>query len=338
VAVLLVSISLAFGAGEMALRYWDPEWRIFFPPICFRPDLFQQVPWGYRLWPSRVFEHRYPPKGPNVIKVVSNSDGFRSAREFGDTDPRQRVVVLGDSLVFGEGVDQSERFTEVMEQASPHWRIDNLGMIGYGPDLMLRAFEAVGMWAKPDVVVVCLYTDDFRRVALYYAGVGFPIPRFVLRNGELTTVDYPEPHIWERTRFFQGILYLYWRYTPATFDLNQAILDRFADRARRGPFELAVVFLPGMQAFPDDRRRRTWLEDYSVRRGLPYLDLSDALHEGGGSALYLPNDSHWNAEGHRVVARHVGEFIGRISGSSARARDTSSPARRSDPRVSAGTP
>jgi hypothetical protein len=174
------------------------------PAICFRPDLFQQVPWGYRLWPSRVFEHRYPPKGPNIVKVVSNSDGFRSAREFGDADPRERVVVLGDSLVFGEGVDESERFTDVMEQGSPDRRIDNLGMIGYGPDLMLRAFEAVGMWARPDLVVVSIYTDDLRRVAPYYAGVGFPIPRFVLRDGELTTIDYPEPHLWDRTRFFQG--------------------------------------------------------------------------------------------------------------------------------------
>jgi len=337
-AVMLVAGALAFGAGEMAIRYWDPEWRMFFPPICFRPDLFQQVPWGYRLWPSRVFEHRYPPKGPTVIKVVSNSDGFRSTREFGDPDPRTRLVVLGDSLVFGEGVDESERFTEMVEQGAPDLRIDNLGMIGYGPDLMLRAFEAVGMWSRPDVVVVCIYTDDLRRVSLYYAGVGFPIPRFVLRNGELTTVDYPEPRVWERTRFFQGILYLYWRYTPATFNLNEAILDRFADRARQGPFELGIVFLPGVQDFSDDRRRRGWLKDYAGRRGVPYLDLTDAFHGGEGGALYLPNDTHWNAQGHRVVATHVGEFIRQVSGSSARARGTSSPARRSVPPASADTP
>jgi len=335
-ALLLVSASLAFGAAEVALRYWDPEWRIFFPPICFRPDLFQQVPWGYRLRPSRVFEHRYPPKGPNVIKVVSNSDGFRGARELDDSDPRERVVVLGDSLVFGEGVDESERFTDVMERESPDRRIDNLGMIGYGPDLMLRAFEAVGMWARPDMVVVCIYTDDLRRVAPYYAGVGFPIPRFVLRDGQLTTIDYPEPHLWDRTRFFQGILYLYWRYTPATFDLNEAILDRFVDRSHRGPFQLAIVFVPGIRDFSDDRRRR-WLSAYAVRRAVPYLDLTDALHDGGDTALYLPNDTHWNAEGHRVVASQVGEFIRRISGSSARARGTSWHARRSDRHASAGT-
>ncbi len=308
-ALLVMSSALAFGGAEAALRYLDPGWTIFFPPICFRPDLFEQVPWGYRLHPSRTLQHRYPPRGGPTVQLRSNADGFRSRREFRDADSRPRVVVLGDSLIFGEGVEESERVTEVMESASPAWRIDNLGMIGYGPDLMLRAFEAVGRPTAPDTVIVAIYTDDVRRVSRYYSGVGFPIPRFVLRDGQLATIAYPEPHLWERTRFFQGALYLYWRYTPATFRLNEAILDRFVELSRQMPFDLGIVFLPGREDNRDDRRRREWLGEYERGRHVPYLDLTAAIQDGGGERLYIPNDSHWNADGHRLVAVRLLEFI-----------------------------
>lgn len=310
-ALLLVSSALALGGAEAALRHLDPGWTIFFPPVCFRPDLFEQVPWGYRLHPSRMFQHRYPPGSGRTVRLTSNADGFRSRRELGERDPRPRIVVLGDSLIFGEGVDEAERLTEVMEAAAPDWRFDNLGMIGYGADLMLRAFEAVGRRTAPDAVVVAIYTDDVRRVARYYSGVGFPIPRFVLRDGRLATIPYPDPHLWERTRFFQGILYAYWRYTPVTYRLNEAILDRFAELSREGPFALGIVFLPGREEHGDDRRRRDWLTEYARRRRLPYLDMTGAVQDGGGERLYLPNDSHWNADGHRLVAERLLEFVRR---------------------------
>jgi hypothetical protein len=150
-----------------------------------------------------------------------------------------------------------------------------------------------------------------RRVSRYYSGVGFPIPRFVLEDGRLETIAYPEPHLWERTRFFQGILYLYWRYTPATFRLNEAILDRFAELSREVRFKLGIVFLPDRQDDGDDRRRRQWLGEYARARRVPYADLTATIQDGGGEKLYLPNDSHWNADGHGLVAERLLEFIRR---------------------------
>src|SRR5262245_429466 len=93
-ALLVVSSALAFGAAEAALRWLDPGWTIFFPPVCFRPDLFEQAPWGYRLHPSRTFQHRYPPRGGRTVALRSNADGFRSSRELRDGDSRRRIVVL----------------------------------------------------------------------------------------------------------------------------------------------------------------------------------------------------------------------------------------------------
>ena len=71
-------------------------------------------------------------------------------------------------------------------------------MTGFGPDLMLRALEDVELPLRPAVVVLVMYTDDFRRVRPDYAGLGFEIPRFVVRSGHLVSIDYPRHAAWTR--------------------------------------------------------------------------------------------------------------------------------------------
>ena len=115
-----------------------------------RPDLYTPDPdVGYRLHPSLHTTVRYPPRNPRALSVVSNSDGFRSSRELGEPDARPRILVVGDSFVFGSGVEASERFTEILEWLEPGWRVDNLGMTGWGIDLMVREIETLGPKARP---------------------------------------------------------------------------------------------------------------------------------------------------------------------------------------------
>jgi hypothetical protein len=220
------------------------------------------------------------------------------------------MLVLGDSFVFGEGVEEPERFTNYLEEIRPTWRIDNLGMTGYGPDLMLRALEEVGLSLNPDVVVLCIYTDDFRRVRPRYAGVGYETPRFKLVSDRLVSVPYPKVRLWDHSRFFQGICHAYWSRTKAQFQLNRAILDRFLALSKMHGFDVAVIFLPGTHDTKTDKHRRAWLRQYSLEHSVPFLDLSEAIHTAAAKKeLYLPRNPHWNPEGHRIVAIEIGYFL-----------------------------
>src|SRR5713101_8279050 len=70
-------------------------------------------------------------------------------------------------------------------------------MSGWGIDLMVRAVEKIVLTARPDVVVLAVYTDDLRRVRPYYQGQGFPIPRFRLDHDTLVSGPHPTPGWWE---------------------------------------------------------------------------------------------------------------------------------------------
>jgi hypothetical protein len=309
VMLLLAALGLSLLICEGMLRVIGQFQAPPYPPICTRPDLYQPFePYGYRLWPSRTTTYFYPAHNPRSLTVVSNRDGFRSSRELDAPDERRRVMVVGDSFVFGEGVEESERFTNILETLQPTWRIDSLGMPGYGPDLMLRALEAVGLKSAPAVVVFSMYTDDFRRVHPQYAGVGFEIPRFKVEAGQLVTIPYPKPRLWDQLSLVVAMRHIYWAYTNTEFDLNAAILDRFRQLAELHAFVPAIIFLPGRADKAIDKARRAWLGQYAKRYTIPFWDLSEPIHRAGQQA-FIPRNWHLNPHGHRIVAVELKRFI-----------------------------
>jgi lysophospholipase L1-like esterase len=305
-----VSLTVALLAGEAALRM---SGRVHRPPLTLvseRPELYQAYPpYGYRLWPSRTTTYDYPRDHPRRLTVHSNRDGFRSHRELDQPDDRVRIAILGDSMVFGEGVEEAERFTDLLEAKGQGWRVDNLGMTGFGPDLMLRALQQVALNLRPEVVVMTLYTDDFRRVRPHYAGTGFAIPRFVLDSGQLVSVDYPPLTFWSRSYTVAAVRALAWQWSGLEWKINAAVLDQLRRHAEAAPFKLVLVFLPGKADTPNDQTRRAWLRAYANRTGTAFIDLTGPLLDDPAAAHFIPANEHLNPAGHQVVAESLRQFL-----------------------------
>jgi len=312
VAVVCGSAAAALGVCEgvlNALALYRPPPREIRPeqPEIYRPDPFV----GYTLWPSRTISHRYPPEDGELIPLTSNSDGFRNAREFDGRDQRARILVVGDSFVFGLGVRAEDRLTEQLEAFEPRWRVDNMGMTGWGLDLMVRAVEHLGAKADPDVVVLVMYTDDFRRLHPYYAGVGYPFAKFELVGAQLVSTAYEYPKSWERLRLVQALYQLNWQRDRDRLQLNGALLDRYAALARTMGFAPAIVFAPGTNYTDGDRLRQGFLSDWAAARGIPYRDLTGAIHGAGVEKTFLPNNWHWSPLGHRIAAAELRSLLQR---------------------------
>lgn len=312
VALIAASVAFSLVLCEIILRVFNAYPPPPHPLVPSRPDLYQaddRV--GYRLWPSMTTCLRYPADSPEILPIVSNTDGFRNLREYGESDTRRRILVIGDSFVFGLGVRERERVTEVIESIEPSWRVDNLGMTGWGIDLMIRALEHLGRKARPDIVVLAVYTDDFRRLLPDFAGVGYEIPKYALRGGQLVSVPYPSARGWRRLRLVRFAHQFYWNQIADRnrYDLNEALLDRFVDIARDIGSQPVVVFLPGMADTDEDKARRRFLRDWGNGRRVPYLDLTDAIHGRGGEKLFIDRNWHWNAAGHRVAAEEIYGFL-----------------------------
>ena len=311
---LLVLISVIFAvvgaeATFRALGLYTPPSRV---PEPNRPDIFRgDETLGYRLWKSSAMCYRYPVDNPEIHPVNSNSDGFRSTREYGESDSRSHVVVVGDSFVFGMGVREEDRLTEVLESLEPTWRVHNMGMPGWGIDLMIRAIELLASKTQPDIVALAVYTDDFRRLLPYYAGTGYAIPKFELKDGKLLSVPYTHAIGWRRLRIAHAVYETYcgWGLRRNRFDLNEALLNRFLEMAEQHEFEPVVLFLPGKGWTKDDQARVNFLQDWATRKEVPFLDLTERIFDAGIDETYIEGNWHWNPRGHEIAAEELHRFL-----------------------------
>jgi lysophospholipase L1-like esterase len=101
--------------------------------------------------------------------VRINAWGFRGA-EWTATKPANtfRILVLGDSLTFGQGVEESAVYTSMVEKALlsrfPGQKVEviNTGVQGYSAVDEMNLLNKIGDLLKPDLVLVGFYENDLR--------------------------------------------------------------------------------------------------------------------------------------------------------------------------------
>lgn len=92
-------------------------------------------------------------------------------------DTRVGIVLLGDSIVLGGGVEPKDSPAEILRRVHPD--LVNLAVGGTGPDKALAVLMQFGPTLKPPVVVLALNDTDFQDI-----GVG---------NGRLSSTSLPSP-------------------------------------------------------------------------------------------------------------------------------------------------
>ena len=180
-AVTMISLGLALYAGELAAR------------IAFRGTE------GFGFVPSPTLHHRNPPN-VNVhdstgASVRTNEDGFRTdwGRE-SFRGQRERVVVMGDSYVFGLGVEGDETvpfyLQQILTERSGHSDIGvlNAGVISHSPIIHRSAFREVVREYSPTLTILLLdlgdIGDDYKYARAIVPGSDPDNPVFDIADSE----------------------------------------------------------------------------------------------------------------------------------------------------------
>lgn len=149
---------------------------------------------GYRYTPDTRL--RLPRPGGGDYQIAINRDGIRSDRVYSPSKPSgiRRFIVLGDSMAAGQFVDNSQRFTEILERRHADLELINLALEGSGTDQQVLLYEHVGRRFEHDAVLLMPFLQNIRR---NMAGareavdpatgrmVLRPKPRFELQDGVL---------------------------------------------------------------------------------------------------------------------------------------------------------
>jgi GDSL-like lipase/acylhydrolase family protein len=321
VLAVAIGVAGALAVAEIALRVthwgvWDPRQADYH--FIKRAD---QPYWvaDPRHPPEHVWDgdpYESLPTGARMTYPL-NSEGFRGP----EPDPfRPKVLFVGDSFTFGEGVAYEDTFVARVEKSlashgTPPLQAIDAGVPGYGtaqeaarlPDL-LREYA-------PRAVVVVYVPND-------------PIPlddSLALGRGDLlvTAPGTGGPRIlrlvagaWSSIGADRVVEDWYFSYyfgaRSSRWAAARASLDDMRRRCADAGASFGVVVFPILHRLAERpfARIHTAVTRACRDMDVPVLDLTDALAGSRETELWVhPTDHHPNARAHALAARAIGPFV-----------------------------
>lgn len=293
-AIIIASYFLLL---EVIARVLLLTWR---GPVTYQSD----PEFGYRLR-SNLDVHRV--RFGCDWRFTSDESGLRIVPQNPSAAQTPTVVILGDSFMFGDGVNDDETCAAALARRGFH--IVNLSTTGYGPHqelLALRRYLAAGN--RPDWVVTVSYTNDIQDVVSSYQSMHYQ-PTASLQDGKLVLSEFDSP-----------VTDLIGDYSYLLMIIRAALFHSVVRTDGNGP-EIAAACLAAIELEASTAGARTLffacdaihpdhiqpLVRAAHSRGLPLVDLSRLLAERikTGQDLICPDGFHWNEAGSELVSESI---------------------------------
>lgn len=300
IALLIVSLAAAPLAAEAALRLYVSYAAK--PARLFRAD--PQTGWS---------------NNPNLRTSLVNAAGKEWSIQTDENGQRiianntgggRRILILGDSLAFGEGVDIDDRFDVRMLSSLPDVNIINTGIMGHGTDQEYVTFQNWKHRLRPgDTVLIVLNESDYYDV-LRRRFFGRSKP-WVEQSGASSVLHSPAIGFLERWSDRSLVARAAARLIGPPSD------ELVSEKPELGQAIDIIRFLLGriQQEMPSGVRvvlahhgTRGFLRPasgLSSQMFCGYADLCIDLDEVLTEPDHLLPDGHWSTSGHLAVARAI---------------------------------
>ena len=265
------------------------------------------------------------------VQVEStNEAGYRGTQPATLREDAFRVLALGDSFTFGQGVPDGRDWPARLEALDPRLQVFNLGVCGYGVDQMYLRLQEAFATCRPHLVLFAPTSLDFDRTLLRFRE--YAKPRFVVQPDDtLLLTNVPVPPMEEVLRTLHHA-YGTWRvrdllepedaafresiadgsYDAEWSRLNQRILEEAALHVRGQGAALLFVHLAAhfeiaKQGYPADKPLPTeaLMQAAADKSGAPFLATRRAFLEAPGTWT----EGHYTAVECAFVAELIFEKI-----------------------------
>ena len=345
--LVIVSLLLAFLVMEIVIAFALPQ-----PVIhASAPDIFfvrydRELGWVNREGASGPYKP--DPDIPETM-VHINNQGVRG-RYFPVKKPEgvKRVLILGDSNTFGYGVEEDDRFSDLLSDMLPDsYEVMNFGVFGYATDQETLLFQRTGILYRPDIVVLGFsagdLSDNMNSINVGYNKPFFklegtrmvlhniPVPRYspymknISRRSPVKNFFYRHSHIYRLLLKRLVSLNLYGKYSVSEMSLEEgmnvtlSIINSTNMFCRTSGCRLVVllisngIWIDALREVPDTRiGYYTPLKHNLERLGIPVIDTTDHfIHNAKKEEpAFFPNDPvHITTRGNELVAESLYEGL-----------------------------
>jgi hypothetical protein len=310
--LILAGCCLGLLLAEGAVRIFYPHARDHVVPaglLSFDDDL------GWKLQPGKTVSHhtRY-----FTTVYATNSLGFRDpARAVTKGPATYRILLFGDSQIFGWGVPAEERFSHVIEENRKELEVWNLGVPGYGLDQEILAYERSGQSLNADNAIFFVSSSTLARIHTQHIFAKYK-PMFQMDpEGNLKLIPVPKvknaaagwlyrivspfylPYFleFELTKFEEAKNRQPRTRSLAIGDFEKKLLLRAKEVAReRGQVVTILTDFP--RASREDFRR------FCDQNGIRFIGI-DLEAYPKEDIVFGPFDAHWNVKANRLIQEQV---------------------------------
>ena len=266
-------------------------------------------------------------KNSYEMSVQTNTEGFRF---FSQAKTRRNVMVFGDSVTFGTGVNNGETYSDQLgEILGDEFNILNFGVGGWGFAEYFLAFQKYFEENSPELVIIGVHMgNDFQNLAFAdwegkengdlpnpplkrkdvsfdeegnLRGPGFIYHTPLLKSVALA-VFFEKTFLIPLKRFLITIVFDFMNRLPNE-EMSLKIISYIAAKSSN----LLVVTLPPQYHYPKIKSFKSYVEKLESLGGVRVLDLYPILEEKY-KTIYV-DGSHFNPEGNQIVAREIANFI-----------------------------
>ena len=256
-----------------------------------------------------------------------NNVGFRDPDVSRDHPGRYRIIIVGDSITWGQGLPEEQRFSNLMQKAlGSSYDVLNFGTPGHNMPEHLQVLDRA-LTLAPDFVLLQLYTNDFEiddmeRPTPHRLVPSAALDSWLLKSSALYTLLAAQwPQLQVKLGLAESYEHYMYRYLgdPQSPVSRKAfgMLHEFVRRAHAAGIPCGTVMFPNpgflgrsySLAYLHDRVHEICTEEQVRCADLraPFLSNFRDLHE----IVVSPFDGHPSASANRVAADAIlAEFKG----------------------------
>jgi hypothetical protein len=327
--VVLLSSAVGFAIAELVCR------GLYGAPLAERLPLMEvraNKTRGFEMIPDTVHYTYLEPVRVNNLGLRGEDVGEKTPGEI-------RVLALGDSMVYGQGMGAGDTLPAQIElalraplgasPAADKIRVINGGVRAYNTRQELALLAEVWERVKPDITILFWFANDvddpdidalcrrFARSGPVVFDLGAPMTgraEFAWRAKQLLRRSALVMELWH------AYSDAHWPVeTPETLDKAFEKLDgymgEFARLAELGRFDFLVAVVPLSRVARQegaDHPLTHRVKALSEAHGFPFLDLVDpvrALCRSTGKTPVLPYDGHYDASANAAMGKYVADEL-----------------------------
>ncbi|GEM_PF-304984 len=266
--------------------------------------------------PNRLIGHVHQPGKTARLMGVSvriNSDGFRGAEYPAVKNDAYRIILLGDSILLGWGVEEDKIFSRVLEEKMNQSRkveILNFGTGNYNSQQEAGLFFEKGPKYHPDEILLCYFINDAEKTPVKSKLWFLARSRFItLLWSKVCAIDGYFRHPGGFREYYAGL----YRNGQEGWLCAQSSILSLRDYCQAHHVRFRVVILPefhDLAGYPF-KQEYGQVEEFLNAHQIPCLNLNPLFQRFSNSRQFwvAGDDAHPNAAAHRLIADYLYAYL-----------------------------